>query len=487
VRRWLLPSFADCFFLVLLGLLGFSSLRNALLRDADTGWHIRTGEWIWTTRSIPRTDLFSYTRWHAPWCDWEWLYDLLIAGVHHFLGLRGVVWFTAVVLAATFALMFHFVQRRSGNLLLAIGLTLLAAGTAQVHMLARPHVLSWLFAVLWMEILCRYEEGSRRLLFLLPPLMVLWVNVHGGFVLGLMLPAIFLAGSLGKGRRSCAGLGAALAGCGLATLLTPYGYHLPVHVYQYLTDRFLMDHIDEFASPNFHLPVYGFFEALLLLTVVAAGLGGAEITVAGRLTLVFSVLSGLYAVRSLPTSAILMVLVLARPLGAAAAACGKGQAVWLDLSRSLGEMEADFRGHAWVWISLACSVISLWPSVAAASGMPAVGFDEERVPVKALDYLLAGGVPDHLFSSDDWSGYLIYRLYPRTRVFVDDRHDFYGRSFLEEYVGAMRGSKDWQAPLDRYRVRWALLPTGCALASLLRQSRAWHVQYEDGVAALFSR
>ena len=158
--RWVLPSFADLFFLVLLGILAFSPMSAGLLGDADTGWHIRSGELILATHAIPRTDPFSYTRHGEPWYAWEWMYDVVIAAIHHVSGLNGVVLFTAAVISVTFALLFRFILRRSGNLAVAAFLTLLTTAAAQVHMLARPHVLSWLLTLLWVENLCRFEDGE---------------------------------------------------------------------------------------------------------------------------------------------------------------------------------------------------------------------------------------------------------------------------------------------------------------------------------------
>ena len=111
--HWVLPSFADVFFLVLAGILAFTPASAALLEDADTGWHIRNGEFILATHSVPRTDLFSYTRAGQPWYAWEWLYDAAIAAIHHVAGLNGVVLITAVLISLTFALLFRLVLRRS--------------------------------------------------------------------------------------------------------------------------------------------------------------------------------------------------------------------------------------------------------------------------------------------------------------------------------------------------------------------------------------
>ncbi len=192
--RWVLPSFADVFFLVLLCVLAFSPMSAGLLRDADTGWHIRSGEVMLATHAVTRTDPFSYTRQGEPWYAWEWMYDIVIAAIHHVSGLNGVVLFSAAVISVTFALLFRFILRRSGNLAVAVFLTLLAAAAAQVHMLARPHVLSWLLTLLWVETLCRFEEGEGWMLLWLPPLMLVWVNVHAGFVLGLALLGVFCIG-----------------------------------------------------------------------------------------------------------------------------------------------------------------------------------------------------------------------------------------------------------------------------------------------------
>src|SRR5262249_37143515 len=97
----------------------------------------------------------------------------------------------------------------------------------------------------------------------------------------------------------------------LASLINPYGYHLHAHIYRYLSDRFLMNHIDEFRSPNFHGIAQQCFAALLLLTIVALAANRSRIGAAHLLLIVFAAYSGLYASRNLPTSSILLTLVAA--------------------------------------------------------------------------------------------------------------------------------------------------------------------------------
>jgi cytochrome b subunit of formate dehydrogenase len=504
--RWVLPSFTDLFFIVILCLLAFSPMSAALLRDADIGWHIRSGELILVSHAIPRTDPFSYTKQGEAWCAWEWMYDVAIAAIHHASGLNGVVLFTAVIISATFALLFQFVLQRSGNLVVAGSLTLLAIAAAQVHMLARPHVLSWLFTLLWVETLCRFEDGERSALLWLPPLMLLWANVHAGFILGLGLLGVFAIGCIWSAltapregdRKKITQLAAIFTVCLLTTLLTPYGCKLHVHVYQYLSNSFLMNNIDEFTSPNFHLAVYGYFELFILLVIAGAAFGRDQLRPTGLLLLLFSLHAGLYAVRNIPIAAIIMSLVLGPLLTLAISPRPNRQSRprWLrflldtgqGISVSMTRLERQLHGHVLALVTVAASVALVLNGGRVSSKQTvAVHFDEKAFPVKATQFIAQRDIRDHLFSTDAWSGYLIYKLYPRTRVYLDDRHDFYGDAFIKEYAKAFLGTRQWREPLDRYQVNWVLMPTDSPLSSLLRESRDWRIDYDDGLAMVFSR
>src|SRR5271170_5827271 len=249
--RWLqllMPSVSDLLFAALL--LGFScgALGRLLLRDGGTGWHIRNGQLILQTHSITRVDPFSATMSGQRWYAWEWLYDVLIAAIHQVLGLNGVVFYTAAIMAATFVLVFHLAMRRGGTLPITFFLLVLSLGSSAVHFLARPHVLSWLLTVIWFELLDSAAGGADsekyRRLFWLPVLMLLWVNLHGGFLLGFALLGVYLIGggiryfSRSEERQGIRSwlkrLGVVSVLSLLASLVNPYGYKLHLHIYRYL-------------------------------------------------------------------------------------------------------------------------------------------------------------------------------------------------------------------------------------------------------------
>lgn len=504
--HWLLPSIADVMFLVLLYFLLFNPRGCSLLNDADTGWHIRNGEQILATHVVPHVDSFSYTKSGQPWFAWEWLYDVIIAGVHHVSGLNGVVLFTAIIISLSFTLLFLFISRRSGSLIIAAALTMLAVNASLIHTLARPHVVSWLFTVLWIEILYRFEEGNRSALLWLPVSMLLWVNIHGGFLLGIVLLAIvtfghivrYLPSPCSENRAKILQLACVLFVCSSITLLNPYGYKLYGHLYQYLGDKFLMNSITEFMSPNFHAPGYGYFEFFILLAAIAVLFRYGQITATNLLLILFAIHIGLYAARNIPISVIVLSMVFG-PLVATVVSprySAHLQSRWVasvvdsihEISGNLASIESSFRGH----ILVITIVIAVW-GLALNGGLfrskqvLSFHFDENTFPVRATEFVAKRGIKDHLFSTDTWSGYLIYRLYPKTKVYFDDRHDFYGESFIREYLKAVDGTWQWREPLDKYQISWILIPSNSSLSTILKESNDWHVEYDDGIAIVFSR
>ncbi|MGB2607190.1 MAG: hypothetical protein WBC78_26530 [Candidatus Sulfotelmatobacter sp.] len=539
--RWFLPSISDLFFVALVGVLVFTNLSVRLLGDAGIGWHIRTGQIILATHAIPHVDPFSSSMSGHPWFAWEWLYDVLVGWLESATGLNGVVLLTALIIAMVFSWTFRLLLHRGTNIAAALVLVLLAASASMIHFLARPHVVSWLLTVAWFWILESSENDrtdsnanfsatsakKRARLWLLPLIMLLWVNVHGGFLLGFALLAIYWVSAAGQwlrltltltedrfenflrdlraGRRlrDLTFVGIVTAA---ATLLNPYGSKLHIHIYRYLTNRFLMDHIDEFQSPNFHYVAQKCFAALLLLTLLALAAKRRGISVSHGLVLLFAVYSGLYASRNIPVSSLLAILVIGPWLSDAMARLAaslrtpsrwRGLAYTQFLHRMEG-IELGLRGHLW---PIAAIVLTCW-TVAHGGKLGAVPlmhahFDSKRFPVAAVDYLKKDYLKKDylekgqgpLLSPDSWGGYLIYEFYPefypRVKVVIDDRHDFYGEEFLKSYLKMIHAEPGWEEFLQQHAPSCVIVPKDSALANLLLETTSWKPIHSDDVAVAF--
>jgi len=500
-----MPSAVDLIFIALLAALVCTPLSMRLLGDAGIGWHIRTGQRILTMRAIPRVDSFSSAMAGKPWFAWEWLYDLGVGRLEATLGLNGVVWFTAVVIAAVFAWIFRLLVARGTNLSVALGLVLLAMSASTIHFLARPHVVSWLFTLAWFWILDSSERGDfhrvggsrRKWLWTLPLLMLVWVNVHGGFLVGFVLLGIFLLGAewswfkarqnrieelLQKiaARKRVRAMAWASLFSAAASLVNPYGWQLHWHVYRYLSNRFLMDHIDEFQSPNFHGVAQKCFLLLLLITLGVMAIRGRELRMSQGLTVLFVVYAGLYASRNIPVSSILLVMVVGPLLPAV-----EGQRGFFQ---RMARVEAKQRGRLWplVAVVVTLALVAHGGRVGSSVGMDA-HFDPKRMPVEAVNYLQRQRVSGPILSPDYWGGYLIYRLYPKARVVVDDRHDLYGEEFFKSYLKTVHVERGWEDFLRSHEPLCVLLPRDAALAERLIVTKGWKQIFADDVAIAFVR
>ena len=192
--RWFMPSIEDVLFVAIaIKLLSFG---NVFLHDADTAWHIRAGDVIIKNGAIPKEDIFSYTVLGQPWINHEWLSQVIFSILHHFWGLTGVVILTVLLLCFTFFYFYRFLLELHISLFLSVILTLLAAAITSVHWLARPHIFSLLLTLVWYRQLERYQRtGARNALYPLPPLMLLWVNLHGAYITGFILIGIYIIGN----------------------------------------------------------------------------------------------------------------------------------------------------------------------------------------------------------------------------------------------------------------------------------------------------
>lgn len=131
LRERLRPSLGDVVLAAMVGqLFYFREGWSALLADADTGWHIRTGDWILQRGSVPAVDVFSFSRPGEPWFAWEWLSDVLPALVHRHWGLAGVAVAGGGVILLVVLVLFRHMLWRGANVVVAFGVLLLAVGAS---------------------------------------------------------------------------------------------------------------------------------------------------------------------------------------------------------------------------------------------------------------------------------------------------------------------------------------------------------------------
>ncbi len=459
--------------------------------DGDTGWHIRTGEYILRQHAVPRIDLFSFSRPGAPWFAWEWLSDVIYALMYRAGGLKAVVLFAGVLIISYAAVILRYSIWRGAGALMATFITLLCVGASSTHFLARPHLFTlFLFpvAIWWLE--ADRQKPSGRV-WILIPLGVLWINLHGGYFLFLACLAVLVAGTFiedrlrGEGWTRSVRYFLLAAGCAAASLVNPYGIGLHIHVYEYLRSDWIRDLVQEFQAPTFRTEGQLQYEALLLMGLVLVGVLWKQKRITEALWLLFLAHSSLISVRHAPIYS-----AVAAPL--VASELSRWWRSWTDglkkssTCRILRRLEEDLQptfSRMSVWPALLVLGLALvdapvkWPR-----DFPSEGFPTGMVHQNAA--LLQS---QRLFTTDQWADYIIYCFYPRQKVFIDGRSDFYGEDLGNQYLRLLQGSGDWQTILKRHGFELALLPANWPLAAMLKLDPAWHVVQDDSRAILFQR
>ena len=458
------------------------------ISDGDFWFHLKTGEYIIRTGLIPRVDLFSFTNYGRPWTAHGWLSGVVFYAVYSRLGFNALIFIFALLVALAFWIAF---RRSDSHPFIAGFATLLGVWTVLPTVGVRPRVFSLLLSSVFLAILARYaRSGTGRAIWWLVPLMPLWANLHGGFLIGLALIALTIVGipldAWTAGERVQAlwprlrTLGIVMIGCVLAALLNPFGlriYTFPIGV---LLSPVFQGVVVDWLSPDFHQPESLPLMLLILLTIAALTLSQKRVR-SGEL-LFF--LAWLYA--TLKSQRHLMILVLvAVPLLA------DHLQSWLastSFGKSFGQPTSS---QATARQPILLTLLLLLPLGAFAIRLKSTLYAPPRqeiadVPIKAVDYLKENQITGNTFTDPNiWGGYLIWTL-PNNPVYIDGR-DVYPEPFVKEYVEIVSGIADWRGPFDRYGVRIAIVAPKSLLVRGLKESTGWRQVFQDDMAVVFVR
>jgi hypothetical protein len=458
-----------------LGIVGMAA-RNVV--DPDIWWHLKTGEWITQHRAVPQLDPFSYTRAGQPWTAHEWLSDLVIYCLYRSTGAGGLIVAFAAIHCAVFVLLY---LRCDDDRFVSGAITLWGALATATLWGVRPQMISLLLASLWLLILER-SERNQKLLWWILPLLVLWVNLHAGFALGPLFLGLFLLGELfeklfARSSTSNARLRALSVMLLLNLLLVPLnpnGTRMFWYPLETLRSKAMQGSINEWASPNFHGSDQWPFLLLLLATLVTLAWSRTRVRPRDVLLLSTSAFAGLSSTRMIPFFALAAVPIVSRSLKS-----------WPRCEHSLThQLPAVFAVLNGVILLAMAGFVSLHLAHLIRDQPQA---EASHFPAAAVAYLAAHPPAGPIFNHYDWGGYLIFKLYPITRVFIDGRADLYGDNLMRQFGDSYYLLNGWQQPLWQWKIRTVIVPANSALATGLRNAPGWVQSYEDSKSVIFSR
>ena len=458
------------------------------MSDADFWFHLKTGQYIFATGSIPRTELFSFTYHGIPWVAHGWLSGVLFYAVWSTVGPKVLIFLFAVLTAIAFWIAF---KRANSHPFFAGLAMLIGVWAASPNIGVRPRVFTILFAGIYLAVLDRFARGVKeRQIWWLVPLMVLWANLHGGYLIGLALIGLTAtgivldrwAGVLEQSEGFRARMRTLLlifVACGLAALLNPYGIRLYTGPIAVLRSSIFQDLVIDWLSPDFHLAATRPLMLLILMTIPVLVFSPRR----PKPSEVLLFVATLYATLKTQRNAVLFALVTV-PLFATYFQN------WFE-STSFGKSFGAGRAFSNPRFALVLGVAFLLPLVVLAAKRKTTAYaaptqEALTVPVKAVEYLKQNGITGHTFTVPNvWGAYVLWAA-PDNPVYIDGR-DVYPDTFVKEFVDIYRGRVDWRKPFDERGVQIVLIEPGTLLARELGESSAWERIYEDDMSVVFKR
>jgi tetratricopeptide (TPR) repeat protein len=441
----------------------------------DIWWHLKTGQWIIETGRIPHTDPFTFTTPAAPWRPHYWLADAFLALILRISSIDWLILLKALIIAIAFLMAFRMMLKQGINPLLAATLVLLAALIAQFRFLLRPHIFMFPLAIAFCWMLSEWEEEHPSRLFWLLPLMLLWVNLHGSFVLGPIFTGSLLVEALLLGMYTRIRFLALFLALLLATfLLNPFGIDLLRRI---LTD-FALKNVTQAIEIEEHRPLawgeHRLFWGLMLATA-------ASFLPARRRSRLFHLL--VFAATS--------VLAIRGVRFVALAALLHAPILGHNLQGLLHKVPAQryWPSHR-LQAALAIPLLVVGSALALQRTFTeskvyrfGLGVNTSRFPDAAVDFLQWLNPAGNLYNSWKFGGYLLWK-WPNRKIFWDGR-SLDAQVELAEQVNAMSPA-ELDALFDRFDIRAALLsPNDQYLAAYFSRSNHFRLTYFDDQALVF--
>ncbi len=468
--------------------------------EPDFFMHLRVGQWILENRTVPRIDVFSHVAEGLPWTDHEWLFQVLLYGLHKLGGWPLLALSRCALLTLSYYITYKTCRLVGLRFSLAVAMTLIVAGMSMGSVEFRPQVITYVLFPFFFYLMLKHLLGHSSRLWLMPVLIVPWANMHGAFVAVFVLGAVLILAEIAKHLAPRCGLSVPgtlvppkrllkLSGTLLitfmATILNPYGTEMWFFPFKVVQHPIFFTMIFEWMPPEF--PFFTPFWVVLGISIVIITLGWRNIDF--RNTLLFLVWS--YFSLSARRNIVLFGYVAAPIFGQmlmsiqdVVANWGQKHERWHPVLRRSVE-----------WIVYIYTVWLIWAVGQTVVNQTVnewgIGIHSE-VPEAMADFILRHKPAGQIYNEYNIGGYLIYRLYPYYKVFQDGRVDVYGPKLFLMYKIIESGNNLWRKAVKDHNLNVFILTYGGVkypgnLASQLDDDPEWDLVHFDDSTIIYFR
>lgn len=489
-KRLLLICFLGMIFWIGLGIKIF---------EPDIWRHLSTGQYILENSTFPKEEVFSYTASGRLWVVYSWLAEIIFYKIS-LLGINWLIVLRVFLITLTFGIILKTVYNLTENFNLAILVSILAIFSFAPSWEERPQLFSFVFTSVFVYILSGYKYKGNNHLWILPVIMVFWVNLHIYFIIGLILITLYIVGesfrkwfdwsdnpclSSSKIKKLIWILLISISVC----FLNPYTYRIFPQILEFVTMEATSEISGEMHSPNFHLLEVYVFEIVIFISFLALILSPRRPDFTEWCIFFGFTHQAMYALRNMPFWGIVAPSIFGPYLK---------DVVSLVLKKSRKDFKPNYpqknkhclegflkRYYPFInWLLVACLVVLIGMRFPRNKEIQFC-IKKGSYPVGAVSFIKENKLPGPMFNRLLWGAYLIYELYPEYKVAFDGRTQVYGDELLREYCKVHFLGSDWRKILEKYKVNFIIWKRRSPLTQVLTKNKDWRLIYKDKLAVIF--
>lgn len=446
--------------------------------DSDFFWHIRTGQYILNTKTIPTTDIFSSTSFSHIWILHEWGSEVIMYFLYNKWGYFADCLLFGLIFSLTWIIVYICCLKLNKNKLISIALIVLGILISVYAVGARPQLISQLFIAITLLILLASKDNSKKL-YLFPLLFIFWVNLHGGWVIGIGLVGMYILMDSLYSIKDKAKIPFNKIIIFISSILGIIIFnpnHIQGFLYPftyYLGGNDSLKYINEWQSVNFHTST-GIFFLLFILYMLFVGVRKNSFSIKEYLVLGTFFIFGITSERNLP-----ILTIIAIPL--------------ISIHTESFELKVPQVLKTWLYIEqfmvlliILCVIFITNSSIYQGKLITDPWQNANDIyPSGNANYILSHNLKGNIYNSYGDGGFLIYKLYPYNKVFIDGRADVYTDKIFKDYFAIMDANSNWQSILSKYNIKIVIADNSIPIYTLLNSNPNWKLVNKDKVSGLF--
>ena len=464
-----------CMFLLASVIFAYSP-RGIGIAEPDIWWRLRDARDLLQYHSLARVDTYSFTAAGSPWLNVEWLSDVPFFLAFRAKGLQGMVALYSAVMVLIFAGVYYRACRAGADCKNAAVATLAGICLGCISLAPRPLLFGWLCLMGLLLVLDQFRRSGKGL-WLLPPLFVLWINLHGSWVFGMVVLGVTIASGMLEGEWGLVvahrwtpvelkKLLLVLCASSAALFVNPFGYKLVLFPFEFFRMQGVMHYVEYWRPVDFSTWNGKLALILIFVLLTAALFSRRRWRLDEVMLMAFALWEALSHVRFLDFAALIMVPILAPRLNLFPPYERELDKPWLNAA---------------IMAAVAAGIIFFFPSATQLQQRV-----DEEYPTAALQYMQRQHINGRIFNPGEFGGFMEWNA-PELKSFIDGRDAiFVHNGTFDDCYSALTMRQPFNV-LDKYRIDYVLLEPTWPLAYLLDHSPAWRTIYEDKVAKLYQR